>query len=1073
MSYAELQITSNFSFRRGGSHPEELIDRAADLGYSAIAITDRNTVAGLVRAYVIARDRGIKFIPAMRLDLLDGPSLLAYPTDKQAYARLSALLTIGNLRAEKEKCYLYKKDVYEYQEGSIFIVIPPATLDEDFEFERHFKHQLKEYQAHIDQLYIAATRYYTGDDIKRLYLLSELGLPMVATNDVHYHAPERRALQDVLTCVREKCTIYTAGYKLHPNAERHLKEPAEMQRLFLAYPEAIANAQKIADACNFDLKSLQYEYPAELTPDGLTPEQQLAKLTWAGAHRMYGEIIPEKVKKNLEFELDFISTTGNANYFLTVEDYVRWARERGILCQGRGSAANSAVCYCLGITSVNPDKFNLLFARFMSEERNEPPDIDVDFEHERREEVIQYIFNKFARHRAAILPTVTVLHQKGAIRDVGRAMGLSVDTVNKLSNAIWEFTDEWFEDNKIESLGLNPRDPHLLRVLKLTSELIGFPRQLGQHTGGFVITQGQLSDLCPIFKARMEDRTNIEWNKDDIDALGFLKVDVLGLGMLTCIRKAFDLAKKHYQKTFTLANIPQDDPAVYEMISAADTLGVFQIESRAQMAMLPRMRPNCFYDLVIEVALVRPGPIQGDMVHPYLRRRNGEEAVDYPSEEIKAILERTLGVPLFQEQAMEIAIVAAGFTPAEADLLRRSMATFKFNGLVTKFEQKLVTGMTDRGYTKDFAQRIFKQLEGFGSYGFPESHAASFALLVYVSCWLKHYYPDVFAAALLNSQPMGFYQPAQIVRNAQEHGVQILPIDVNRSSWDNTLEEKNGKFKALRLGFREIKGIREEEMQLLTTGRTIYEDQEYTATNQLCDAGVSVATLERLAGADAFRSMGMDRRQALWEVSALSDRPVEAFEGQPSESEYEPQVQLPLMRTSEHVIQDYATTGLSIKEHPISFVREKLSLFNIKTTQQLSQCEDGQLIKVAGLVLVRQRPGTAGGVCFITIEDETGTSNLVVFPKLFDKFRKEIQNARLLMVEGKIQKTETIHVIVQRCFDYTKLLGSLTEISNDQQPVLTLSRADEKASPFVPVDKRTQVRAKAPEDYLDKGRNFK
>lgn len=1069
MSYAELQVTSNFSFRRGGSHPEELVDRAADLGYSAIAITDRNTVAGLVRAYVIARERGIKFIPGVRIDLLDGPSLLAYPTNKTAYGRLSALLTLGNMRAEKEKCYLYKKDLYEHQEGNIFIVVPPSTLDEDFEFELHFKHELSDYKARIAQLYVAATRYYTGDDSKRLYLLKELGIPLVATNDVHYHSPERRSLQDILTCVREKCTIYNAGYKLHPNAERHLKEPHEMERLFLGYAEALENAKKIADSCNFDLKSLVYEYPHELTPDGHTPEQQLAKLTWAGAHRMYGRTIPAKVKKNLEFELDFITKTGNANYFLTVEDYVGWARDRGILCQGRGSAANSSVCYCLGITSVNPDKFNLLFARFMSEERKEPPDIDVDFEHERREEVIQYIFNKFGRDRAAILPTVTVLHQKGAIRDVGRAMGLSVDTVNRLSAAVWEFTDDWFDEQKISGLGLNPKDPHMLRVLQLTSEMIGFPRQLGQHTGGFVITQGQLSDLCPIFKARMEDRTNIEWNKDDIDALGFLKVDVLGLGMLTCIRKAFTLAKDHYGLDLTLANVPQDDPEVYNMISAADTLGVFQIESRAQMSMLPRMRPNCFYDLVIEVALVRPGPIQGDMVHPYLRRRNGEEAVDYPSDEIKAILERTLGVPLFQEQAMEIAIVAAGFTPAEADLLRRSMATFKFNGLVTKFAQKLIGGMTARGYSQEFAERIFKQLEGFGSYGFPESHAASFALLVYVSCWLKHYYPDVFAAALLNSQPMGFYQPAQIVRNAEEHGVTILPIDVNDSYWDNTLETTNGKFFALRLGFRQIKGLREEEMELLVNGRK----RAYTAAHQLCDVGISVATLERLANADAFRSMKMDRRQALWEVAALNDRPIEAFEGQPSNSDYEPQVQLPLMRTSEHVIQDYATTGLSIKGHPVSFIREKLNLFNILTTKQTQTCDDAKLIKVAGLVLVRQRPGTAGGVCFITIEDETGTSNLVIFPKLFDKYRKEIQNARLLMVEGKIQKTETVHIIVQRCHDYTKLLGNLTAASNDQQPVLTLSRADEKAGPFVPVDKRTQVRTKAPEDFLDKGRNFR
>ncbi|WP_426587987.1 error-prone DNA polymerase [Mucilaginibacter sp. R-33] len=1070
MSYVELQVTSNFSFRRGGSHPEELVDQAADLGYDAIAITDRNTFAGVVRGYVVAKDRNIRIIPACRLDLLDGPSLLAYPKDKDAYARLSALLTLGNLRAEKEKCFIYKKDVYEYAEGSYFIVVPPASLNQSFEFEMVFKNDLREFQAHFkDALYIAATKYYTSDDAKRLFLLAELGVPLVATNDVHYHHPSRRELQDVLTCVREKCTIFNAGYKLHRNAERHLKAREEMERLFRNYPEAIENAAKIADGCRFDLKSLKYQYPRELTTDGRTPDEQLEVLAWEGAKNYYSENLPDKVVKQIRYELDFIKKTDNANYFLTVEDYVRWAREHGILCQGRGSAANSTVCFCLGITSVNPDKFNLLFARFMSEARNEPPDIDVDFEHERREEVIQYIFNRFGRDRAAILPTVTVLHQKGAIRDVGRAMGLSMDTVSRLSNAIWEFTDEWFEEGKLLEMGLNPKEPLMLKVLELTSQLIGFPRQLGQHTGGFVITEGQLSDLCPIFKARMQDRTNIEWNKDDIDALGFLKVDVLGLGMLTCIRKAFNLAKQHYGLNLTLANIPQDDPKVYEMITAADTLGVFQIESRAQMSMLPRMKPTCFYDLVIEVAIVRPGPIQGDMVHPYLRRRTGEEAVDYPSEEIRAILERTLGVPLFQEQAMEIAIVAAGFTPAEADLLRRSMATFKFNGLVTKFEHKLIGGMVERGYTKEFAQRIFKQLEGFGSYGFPESHAASFALLVYVSCWLKYYYPDVFAAALLNSQPMGFYQPAQIVRNASEHGVKILPADINLSQWDNILERKWGDYYALRLGFRQIKGIREDEITMLIRGR----NEKYIAANQLCEAGVSVATLELLANADAFRSMGMDRRQALWEVAALKDRPIGAFEGQPSESEFEPQVQLPLMKTSEHVVQDYATTGLSIKGHPVSFVRDKLNLFNVLACKQLSDCTDGQIVKVAGLVLVRQRPGTAGGVCFITLEDETGNSNLVVFPQLFDKYRKEIQNARLLMVEGKIQKTEVVHVIVRRCFDYTRLLGNLTAIQNDQQPVLTLSRADEKASPFVPVDKRTQVREPAPDDYLDKGRNFR
>jgi error-prone DNA polymerase len=1067
MSYVELQVTSNFSFRRGGSHPEELVDRAADLGYDAIGITDRNTFAGVVRAYQVAKDRDIRLIPGVRLDLLDGPSLLAYPTDKAAYARLSALLTLGNLRAEKEKCHISKKDVYQHAAGSYFIIIPPDKLTQDFEFEFVFQSHVRDYQENLPNLYLAATKYYTGDDAKRLFLLSELGVPLVATNDVHYHHVSRRELQDVLTCVREKCSIFNAGYKLHQNAERHLKEKAEIERLFRNHPEAVRNARVIADACRFDLQSLKYKYPSELTTDGRTPMQQLEFLAWKGASKFYDGNIPPKVKKAIEDELEIIAELDVPDYFLTVEDYVTWARGQHILCQGRGSAANSAVCFVLGITSVAPDKSNLLFARFLSKERNEPPDIDVDFEHERREEVIQYVYNRFGRDRAAILPTVFMLHYKGAVNDVGRAMGLSVDVVKQLSDALGNLSDHEITAEQLGALGLNPKDPHLLKVIELTSQLIGFPRQLGQHTGGFVITDGKLSDLCPIFHARMENRTNIEWNKDDIDALGFMKVDILALGMLTCIRKAFDLVQSHYGVGLTLANIPQDDPKVYEMITAADTLGVFQIESRAQMSMLPRMKPTCFYDLVIEVAIVRPGPIQGDMVHPYIRRRNGEEDVDYPSEEIRAILERTLGVPLFQEQAMELAIVAAGFTPGEADLLRRTMATFKFNGMVSKFEHKLISGMTARGYKEEYARRIFKQLEGFGSYGFPESHAASFALLVYVSCWLKFYYPEVFAAALLNSQPMGFYQPAQIVRNAREHGVQMLPIDVNRSQWDYTLEAKQGRYFALRLGFREIDGIRREEIDRLVAGRS----RPYTAPHQICDAGVSVATMEKLANADAFRSMDLDRRRALWEVAALHDRPVQLMQGQPSESDYEPDVALPTLRLSEHVVQDYATTGLSIKGHPLSFIRHTLELLHIKTAKEANQTANQTIIKTAGLILIRQRPGTAKGVCFITLEDETGNTNLVVFPKLYDKYRKEILHARLLMVEGVVERKDVTHIIVKRIFDITKLLGELTAIRNEKQPVLTLSRADEKAAPFIPMDKPLMTRQ--PEDSFHKGRNFK
>ena len=891
---------------------------------------------------------------------------------------------------------------------------------------------------------------------------------MVATNDVHYHHSGRRQLQDIVSCIREKCTIYNAGFRLHPNAERYLKTPDEMKRLFRHCPDAIMRTLEIAEACQFSLNSLKYQYPEELTTNGRTPQEELTYLAWEGAKHHFGEDIPLKTREAINHELRFIEEMNYAPYFLTVYDIVRFAREQKILCQGRGSAANSTVCYCLGITSVNPTKFDLLFERFISSARNEPPDIDVDFEHERREEVMQYIYRKYGRDRAAIVATVTQQHQKGAIRDVGKAMGLSVDTLNRLSGSIWEFTDEWFEGQRIEEQGLNPADKHLRKVLQLTREYMGFPRQLGQHTGGFVITRGKLSDLCPIMNARMEDRTCIEWNKDDIDILGFLKIDVLALGMLTCLRKAFEKAKEHYDLDLTLANIPQDDPAVYEMICHADTIGVFQIESRAQQSMLPRLKPKCFYDLVIEVAIVRPGPIQGDMVHPYLRRRNNEEPVEYPSKELEEILGRTLGVPLFQEQAMKIAIVAAGFTPSEADELRRSMATFKLKGMVSQFEQKLIQGMLKRGYKYEYAMRVFKQLEGFGSYGFPESHAASFALLVYVSSWIKCYYPEVFACALLNSMPMGFYQPAQIVIDAKKHGVEVRPVDINYSDWDNKLEEMAGKFHALRLGFRQIKGMREDDIKTLVAGRS----KLFTNISQMRLAGMTDAALEKLADADAFRSIGLDRRRALWEVS-VKDSPVALFSGESPNDPAEKHISLPVMTTSEHVVHDYASTALSLKAHPVSFVREKLDQFQIVPTNSLPGIPEGKIIKVAGLVLVRQRPGTAGGVCFMTIEDETGFANLVIFQNLFDKFRKEILQSRLIMVEGKLQKEgEVIHVIVRTCHDFSKLLRHLTTARKENLPVLTLARPDEKSIP-PPQNKRTQVRENAQEKLFPEARNFR
>ncbi|MDR6782363.1 error-prone DNA polymerase [Pedobacter africanus] len=1033
MHYTELQVTTNFSFLRGGSHPEELVKQAAELGHTEIAITDRNTLAGIVRAYVAAKNKNIRIIPACHLELLDGPPLLAYPTDRAAYARLSTLLSEGNLRTEKGQCHLYKADVYRYAEGMKFIAIAPINLNSDFDFDLEFKRALKAYRWALGtDLYLAASRSYQANDGKRLFRLSqlsdELGIPLVAVNDVHYHIPQRRELQDILTCIREKCTIYNAGFRLHQNAERHLKPIAEMHRLFSQYPQALEHTQEIAAACQFSLDSLEYVYPEELTTEGRNPQQELVHLTWQGAKEKFGDKIPSEIGETIRYELDFMERKNYAAYFLTVYDFVRFARSQNILCQGRGSAANSVVCYCLGITSVDPSKFKVLFARFMSDARDEPPDIDVDFEHERREEVMQYIYSKYGRDRSAIVATVTQVHYRGAVRDVAKVMGLSVDTINRLASSAWEFTDEWHNGRTVSSEGFDANDPHLKKVLELTQQYIGFPRQLGQHTGGFVMTRGKITDLCPILNARMENRTCLEWNKDDIEALGFLKVDVLALGMLTCIRKAFDLAKQHYGLDLTLANVPQDDPKVYEMISHADTLGVFQIESRAQMSMLPRLRPQCFYDLVIEVAIVRPGPIQGDMVHPYLRRRNGEEPIEYPSKELEAILGRTLGVPLFQEQAMEIAIVAAGFTPAEADGLRRSMATFKSHGKVSEWRNKLVSGMVAKGYKEEFAQRVFKQLEGFGSYGFPESHAASFALLVYISSWIKCHYPDVFATALLNSMPMGFYQPAQIVIDAQKHGVEVLPVDINHSTWDNLLEQQTGEYHPLRLGFRQVKGLNEEDMQVLVAARRV----PFTSIHALLNAGISLAALERLADADAFRSIGLDRRQALWEVAALSDSPVGMFEGQSLESMPEKEIQLPLMRLSEHVIQDYSTTTLSLKAHPVSFVREKLDLLKVLPIKALDQQADGNFVKVSGLVLVRQRPGTATGVCFITIEDETGFANLVVFKKWFDKYRKEILRAKLLMVTGKLQREgEVTHVVVTSCSDLSTYLNKLTAIEND------------------------------------------
>ena len=1025
-AYAELHVTSAFTFLHGASHAEELALAAGALGLSALAVTDRNSLAGVVRAHLAAKSAGIRLVVGCRLELEDGPGLLAFPSDRAAYARLSRLLTVGNRRAEKGSCRLGRADVAAHAEGLRLIALAPEAPD-----PTAFAAYLRDYRARFGRsLYLAASHRYRGDDVRRLALLAEIAaaerVPLVATNDVLYHAPARRPLQDMLTCIRERCSIDTAGFRLAANAERHLKPPGEMARLFRHYPDAVARSVEIAGSCHFSLDELRYEYPDETVGSGETAQQTLVRLTRAGAAGRYPEGVPAKVEAAIAHEFALIDQLGYAPYFLTVHDIVRFARSRGILCQGRGSAANSAVCYCLGITAVDPARSDLLFERFISAARNEPPDIDVDFEHERREEVIQYLYEKYGRDRAGLTATVIRFRARSALREVGTAMGLGADVIDRLATATRIGRRSDFDEERVREQGLDPAEPRLAQTLALARELIGFPRHLSQHVGGFVLTKGALHDLCPIQNAAMADRTIIEWDKDDIDALGILKVDVLALGMLTCIRRAFDLIAAHHGTLYNLATVPAEDPAVYEMLSRADSLGVFQVESRAQMTMLPRLRPRCFYDLVIEVAIVRPGPIQGDMVHPYLRRRSGVEPVEFPSDELRQVLGKTLGVPLFQEQAMRIAIVAAGFTPGEADQLRRSMATFKHSGTVSGFRDKMVGGMVARGYQRDFAERCFRQIEGFGTYGFPESHAASFALLVYVSAWLKRHHPAAFACALLNSQPMGFYAPAQIVRDAQEHGVDVLPPDVNFSDWDNCLQAG-----ALRLGFRQIKGCGESEAAKLVEGRGAgYRD----AFDLWRRSALSPTALETLAEADAFRSLGLDRRQALWAIRGLGETPLPLFAGLASPAATEEAVSLPEMALGEHVVEDYASLSLSLKCHPLTLLRDQLTARGLVPAARLARVRSGQKLAVAGLVTVRQRPGTAKGVIFLTLEDETAIANLIVTPPVFEKYRKELISARLLAASGRVENRErVVHLLADRLWDLTPLLATLSETGTPER----------------------------------------
>ena len=1064
--YVELGVSSPFSFLRGASDAIELVRVALGQGYDAIGIADRNTLAGVVRMHSACDAVGLKPLIGCRLDLTDAPSLLAYPIDRDGYGRLSRLLSLGKMRAEKGECTLSLDDVAEHQEGIAFIAWPSDDLAD---FERDLPRLC---DALTSLRHVAASWLYRGNDNARVERLDRIARAndciILATNDVHYHAPDRRPLQDVVTCIREKVTIETAGFLLNPNAERHLKPPAEMVRLFARWPHAIAATREFADSLHFSLNELRYEYPRETVPEGRTPQEHLEQLTWAGARRFWPGGTPDKVLKQLNYELPLIAKLDFARYFLTVHDIVDFARglDPPILCQGRGSAANSAVCYCLGITAVDPSVNELLFERFISEERKEPPDIDVDFEHERREEVIQHIYEKYGRDRAGIAATIIHYRPRSAIREVGKVMGLSEDVCAAIASNYWGSMEAEVAEDRARDAGLDMNDPHLKRVMKLAEQLIGMPRHLSQHVGGFILTERPLTETVPIGNGAMADRTFIEWDKDDIEELGILKIDVLALGMLTCIRKCFDLIALHHGERWELATIPQEVPQVYDMLCKGDSLGVFQVESRAQMNMLPRLKPRCFYDLVIEVAIVRPGPIQGDMVHPFLKRRSGEEPVTFPcpdpahgpGDELERILGRTMGVPIFQEQAMKIALDAAKFTSQEANELRKAMATFRSRGNIDALQEKMVGRMVTRGYDPDFAQRCFDQIKGFGEYGFPESHAASFAHLVYVSSWIKWKYPAAFACGLLNSQPMGFYAPAQIVRDAREHGVEVLGVDVNESDWDCTLEAPlprvggeelrssegvgkssadgptpqpppaSGRGSVLRLGLRQVEGLQREAADRLVANRP------YRTVEELRTRGrVPVHAIERLAAADAFRSMKLDRRAALWDSRALKqapDLPLFAYAEARDEGAESQPAQLPVMPLSEHVVTDYQTVRLSLKAHPMRFLREHYARQSFVTADRLHAIRDGKRLSMAGLVLIRQRPGSAKGVCFITLEDETGIANLVVWPDVFDKQRKIVMGARLMAVHGIVQKDAAagvIHVVARQLEDHTHMLQHLSD----------------------------------------------
>jgi error-prone DNA polymerase len=1140
--YAELHCKTNFSFLEGASHPDELVRRAAELGYRALAVTDRNSLAGVVRAHIAAKEVGLPLVIGAEITPIDAPPVVLWATDRASYGRLCRLITRGRRQAPKGECALAIEDVAEFADGMIAgIKAELQNANCKMQIENWQTSAIENLQFAICNLqsshsplaayrdifrnrcYLLAELHYGADDAARLAELQQFsrasGIPLVAAGDVHYHVAARMVLHDVLTAIRHGTTVAAAeGTLLFPNAERHLRPLNEIRALFAAAPDAIARTIEIAERCRFSLGELRYEYPTELAPEGQTTLEYLTELTWRGAAERYPGGVPEKVRRQLEYELELVRDLRYESYFLTVWDLVRFARSKNILCQGRGSAANSAVCYCLGVTSVDPATCDLLFERFVSRERNEAPDIDIDFEHERREEVLQYVYEKYGRERAGLAATVITYCSRSAIRDVGKALGLSLDRVDVLAKHVEGYTHEPKLAGRAREVGLDPASDLGRRLVYCVNEIIGFPRHLSQHVGGMVMTQGPLCEMVPIENAAMEDRTVIEWDKDDLDELGILKVDCLCLGMLTAIHKCFDLVREHYREkgvgnllperpegcyaqkvpdTFfrelTLATVPKEDPDVYDMICRADTIGVFQIESRAQMSMLPRLKPRRFYDLVIEVAIVRPGPIQGNMVHPYLRRRAGEEQETYPNDAIRQVLEKTLGEPIFQEQAMRLAVVAAGFTPGEADQLRRAMAAWRRPGLIDQFRKKLLDGMRANNLPEEFAQRVYRQIEGFGEYGFPESHAASFALLVYTSAWLKHHYPAAFAAAMINSQPMGFYQPAQLVRDARDHGVEVRPVDVNHSCWDCTLEGQqppaspgvnSGRFENesmqtlptnssankppaepgavnvfLRLGLRMIGGLRESHGKLIEQVRA---DGPFASIDDFARrTRLGQAVIKRLAEADAFGSVGAGRRQSLWHAlgqekkrrsmplftaEEKDDCKMQNAEQRSSaidnlqfaicnlQSSVIPA--LPPMPLYEEVVADYRTAGLSLRAHPISFYRDQLERLGITPARQLVELKNDAPVRVAGLVLLRQRPGTAKGITFVTLEDETGSMNLVVHQHTWDRYYRIARRAPAWIANGHIQTTTesfapVIHVVVARLEALTEQLQRLDVKSRD------------------------------------------